>query len=69
MRRVLAAHGARRPELASDGSRIWFRDPAVRSDRWEVFDPRSGVMQEEDPDEIAVLRDSGAVPLWTGGAK
>ena len=69
MRRLLAAHGARRPEVASDGSRIWFRDPAVRTDLWEVFDPRSGVMQEEDPYEIAVLRDSGAVPLWTGGAK
>ena len=66
---VLAAHGARRPELASDGSRIWFRDPASHTDLWEVFDPQSGVMQEEDSYEIAVLHNSGAVPLWTGGAK
>jgi len=66
---VLAEHGARRPEMASDGSRIWFRDPALRTDLWNVFDPRSGVMQQLDPYEVEVLRGNGAVPLWPGGAR
>ena len=66
---VLAAHGALHPEMASDGSRIWFRDPALRTDLWNVYDPESGVMQQEDPYHVEVLREEGAVPLWPGGAK
>ena len=66
---VLAPNGARRPEMSSDGARIWFRDPALRTDLWNVFDPKSGVMQQEDPYDVEILREQGAVPLWPGGAR
>ncbi len=64
---VLADHGAVFPELSSDGARIWYRDPAITTDLWNVYDARSGVVQQLDSGSIDTMRAAGAVPLWPGG--
>jgi hypothetical protein len=61
--------GAVRPEVASDGGLIWFRDGDIRGDEWHVYDPQSGVEQIRDAMSVSMLRINGSIPLWTGSAK
>jgi hypothetical protein len=66
---VIAPNGALRPEMASDGSGIWFLEPDARSDLWNVYDPSSGITQQRDAFQVQMMRERGFVPLWPGGAK
>jgi hypothetical protein len=67
---LLAPHGAEQPEIAHDASYIWFRDPAIRSDLWNVYDPQSGVMQQQDTYTVSRLHRAEPPPIPLGkGAK
>ena len=61
--------GAVRPEVASDGGLIWYRNGDIRGDEWHVYDPQSGVEQIRDAMGVSMLRVNGSIPLWTGSAK
>lgn len=66
---VIAPNGAVRPEMASDGSGIWFLEPDARVDVWNLYDPSSGITQQQDAFRIQMMRERGFVPLWPGGAR
>ncbi|MCA1828079.1 MAG: hypothetical protein ABR567_02560 [Myxococcales bacterium] len=66
---VIAPNGALRPEMAKDGSGIWFLEPDARADLWNVYDPSNGITQQRDAFTVAMMRERGAVPLWPGGAQ
>jgi len=56
-----------RPELASDGSKIWYRAPTTRgSNAWTVYEPETGITQEVDAYTIFRIRerDPHSMPLW-----
>ncbi|HTO95582.1 MAG TPA: hypothetical protein VMK66_00955 [Myxococcales bacterium] len=63
--------GVIRPELASDGSMIWFKSPANSRDGWTVFEPETGVTREVDAFRIFSIRekDPHSLPLWVVAAK
>jgi hypothetical protein len=61
--------GALRPELASNGSSIWFK-PVVggkAGDDWTVFEPQTGQWRKVGPFEMFQIRerDPHSMPLWT----
>lgn len=55
-----------RPELASDGSMIWYRPANSRSDVWTVFEPQTGIYRQVDSYRIFKIReqDPHSMPLW-----
>ena len=56
-----------RPELASDGSKIWYRAPTARGNNaWTVYEPETGITQEVDAYTIFRIRerDPHSMPLW-----
>lgn len=55
-----------RPELASDGSMIWFKPAQRRGEYWTVFEPETGVKREVDAYRIFRIRelDPHSMPLW-----
>ncbi len=55
-----------RPELASDGSKIWYRAPTRHGSAWLVYEPQTGIAQEVDSYQIFRIRerDPHSVPLW-----
>jgi hypothetical protein len=58
--------GVIRPELSSDGSRIWFRPAQGQRDRWTIYEPQTGVTTEVDAFRIFQIRerDPHSMPLW-----
>ncbi len=60
-----------RPELSSDGSKIWFRPANARRDSWTVYEPQTGITTEVDGYRIFEMRekDPHSMPLWVGGSK
>jgi hypothetical protein len=66
-----AVGGVLRPELASDGSLIWFKSPQNSRDSWTVFEPDTGVDREVDAYRIFSIRekDPHSLPLWVVPAK
>lgn len=63
--------GVIRPELASDGSRIWFRPAHARRDVWTVYEPQTGITSEVDSFRMFRIRekDPHSMPLWIPAAK
>jgi hypothetical protein len=59
-----------RPELASDGSMIWFRSARRRDDYWTVFEPQTGITRQVDAVQIFQIRerDPHSMPLWVAQA-
>jgi len=59
-----------RPELASDGSMIWFRRPQRRGEYWTVFELDTGITREVDAMQIFKIRerDPHSMPLWVAQA-
>jgi len=55
-----------RPELASDGSMIWFKPAQRRDEYWTIFEPQTGVKREVDGYQIFRIRerDPHSMPLW-----
>jgi len=56
-----------RPELASDGSKIWYRAPTTRGNAvWTVYEPQTGITQVVDSYQIFRIRerDPHSLPLW-----
>jgi hypothetical protein len=55
-----------RPELASDGSMIWYRTAIGRKDSWTVYEPQTGITREVDTFRIFQIRerDPHSMPLW-----
>jgi hypothetical protein len=56
-----------RPELASDGSKIWYRAPTPRGNAvWTVYEPQTGITQVVDSFQIFRIRerDPHSLPLW-----
>jgi hypothetical protein len=56
-----------RPELASDGSKIWYRAPTRRgNESWTVYEPQTGITEEVDSYRIFRIRerDPHSLPLW-----
>ena len=67
----LEAGGVIRPELASDGSKIWFRPAEARRDSWTVYEPETGVTTQVDGFRIFQIRekDPHSMPLWVVATK
>ena len=56
-----------RPELASDGSSIWFKQMLGKTgDYWTVFEPQTGQWRQVDAFQIFQIRerDPHSMPLW-----
>jgi hypothetical protein len=55
-----------RPELASDGSKIWYRAPTKGGEVWTVYEPQTGITQQVDAYHIFRIRerDPHSMPLW-----
>ena len=55
-----------RPELSSDGTKIWFRPAQARRDAWTVYEPQTGITTEVDAFRIFQIRekDPHSMPLW-----
>jgi hypothetical protein len=58
-----------RPEMAGDGSMIWFRNGDSRSESWQLYEPDTGILREVDNFRIFQIRerDRHSVPLWAHG--
>lgn len=58
--------GVLRPELASNGSMIWFKPARSRSEYWTVFEPETGVSHQVTEHGIFNIRehDPHSMPLW-----
>jgi hypothetical protein len=58
-----------RPEMAGDGSMIWFRNADNRSESWQLYEPDTGILREVDNFRIFQIRerDRHSVPLWAHG--
>ena len=69
---ALLKHGAvLRPELASDGQKIWFKPANTRDEFWTVFEPRTGIARQVDSYTIFKIRenDPHSMPLWVNTAQ
>jgi hypothetical protein len=55
-----------RPELASDGKTIWFKQVGKIGDYWTVFEPQTGDWRQVDAYQIFHIRelDPHSMPLW-----
>jgi hypothetical protein len=62
----IASATAIRPELASDGSMIWFKPSLRRGEYWTIFEPETGLKREVDGFQIFRIReqDPHSMPLW-----
>jgi hypothetical protein len=63
---AIASATVLRPELASDGSMIWFKPAKRRDEYWTVFETQTGVKREVDAYQIFRMRerDPHSMPLW-----
>jgi hypothetical protein len=64
--------GVIRPELASDGSMIWFKSAqGGRGDTWTIFEPETGITREVDSFRMFQIRekDPHSMPLWVVATK
>jgi len=55
-----------RPELASDGTMIWYKPAQPRTEQWTVYEPESGLTRKVDAFKIFQMRerDPHSMPLW-----
>jgi hypothetical protein len=55
-----------RPELASDGSMIWYKAAHARGDSWTIYESQTGISREVDAFQIFKIRerDPHSMPLW-----
>lgn len=62
----IESNGVVRPEMAGDGSLIWFRNADSRNESWQVYEPNTGIIREVDNFRIFQIRerDRSTVPLW-----
>jgi len=67
----LEAGGVIRPELASDGSMIWYKSAQNRGDSWTIFEPETGITRQVDAFRMFQIRerDPHSMPLWVVATK
>ncbi len=64
---ALDADTVLRPEMASDGSMIWFRNAGAGQDVWQIYETDTGILRHADSFQIFQIRqrDRSSVQLWT----